>query len=146
MTVLPIVQGADTPVLRAKAKKVPKVTKDISKLIKNMLETVKKARGAGLAAPQIGESLRVCVAVFNGKMTPMVNPEITWKSEETDKMEEACLSLENISVVVTRPTEVIVKYLDEKEAKQERHLKGFDARVVQHELDHLDGVLIVDYK
>tara|TARA_B100000315_G_C14559523_1_gene579812 strand:- start:291 stop:731 length:441 start_codon:yes stop_codon:yes gene_type:complete len=146
MTVLPIVTGQDTAVLRAENQKVPQVTKEIKKLIKNMHDTVKKAEGLGIAAPQIGKSLKLCLANINGKMTPMMNPEITWKSEETSTMEEGCLSLPEIHVDVTRPVEISVSYQDKDGEVQERRLHDLDARVVQHEIDHLNGKLIVDYR
>lgn len=146
MAILPIVKGEDTEVLRTKAAPVPQVTKEIVKLIKNMEETVKKAEGLGLAAPQIGQSLRVCLVMLHGKMTPMINPDITWSSEETSVMTEGCLSLPKIEVNVERPVEVVVKYTDKKGQEQERRLHDLDAKVMQHELDHLNGVLIVDYK
>lgn len=145
MTVLPIVTGQDTEVLRTKTQQVPKVTKEIKKLIKDMQDTVVKAEGLGIAAPQIGKSLRLCLALFNGKMNPLINPEIIWKSEETSIMEEGCLSLPGQDVKVERPVEVTIRYLDEKGEEQERRLHDLDARVVQHEIDHLEGVLIVDY-
>ena len=146
MSALRIVTGQDTEVLRKVATKIPQVTKEVKKLINDMQKAVKKAEGLGLAAPQVGKSLRLCLANFNGKMTPMINPEIVWKSEETSVMEEGCLSLPKINVDVTRPVEVSVRYLDEKGAEQDRRLHDLDARVVQHEIDHLNGVLIVDYK
>lgn len=146
MAVLPIVTGQDEAVLRTKTTPVSKVTKDITKLIKDMQATVKKAEGAGLAAPQIGQSLRLCLAALNGRMTPLINPEITWRSDKLVKDEEGCLSLPNMTVKVPRATEIIVKYVNEKGQEQERHLTDFDARVVQHEVDHLEGVLIVDYE
>ncbi len=76
----------------------------------------------------------------------MINPEITWRSEETSVMEEGCLSLPKINVDVTRSAEVLVRYLDGNSVEQDRRLHDLDARVVQHEIDHLNGVLIVDYK
>ncbi len=145
MTVLPIITGQDADVLRTKAKTIPKVTKEIKKLISDMQDTVKKAEGLGIAAPQIGTSLQVCLANVNGKMTPLINPEITWKSEETSTMEEGCLSLPKINVDVTRPVEITVRYIDEHGDEQDRRFHDLDARVVQHEVDHLNGVLIVDY-
>lgn len=111
-----------------------------------MMDTVEKAEGLGIAAPQVNVSLRVCLANILGKMTPLVNPEITWKSDETSVMEEGCLSLPGIDVSVPRAVEIIVAYLDEKGQPQERRLHDLDARVVQHETDHLNGVLIVDYR
>ena len=145
MALLPIVTGADTPVLRTKTTVVPKVTKEVLKLIKNMQQTVKHAKGAGLAAPQVDLSVRVCLALINGKMIPLINPTITKKSAEKDSIVEACLSLPGIDVPVERPVQISIQYLDDKGQSQERTLKGFDARVVQHEVDHLEGILIVDY-
>ena len=145
MAILPIVKGENKDVLRKKATKIPQVTKGIVKLIKNMQDTVKKAEGLGLAAPQVNESLRLCLAMINGKMTPLINPEITWKSNETSVMEEGCLSLPGQNRDVVRPVEIVLIYLDEKGDHQERRLHDLDARVVQHEIDHLDGILIVAY-
>ena len=145
MAILPIITGADTAVLRTKTQKILKVTKETLKLIKDMQETVQNV-GIGLAAPQVGVSLRLCLAQINGKMTPLINPEIVWTSEETSTMEEGCLSLPHITVDVTRPVDITVSYLDEKGETQERRLHDLDARVVQHEIDHLEGVLIVDYR
>ena len=146
MAVLPIVTGQDTPVLRTKTEEVPAVTKEIKKLISDMEDTVREAQGAGLAGPQVGKSLRLCIALINSKFTPLINPSITWKSEETDVMEEGCLSLPDVPwKEIERPIAIQITYLDTKGQTQERKLEGFDARVVQHELDHLDGVLIVDY-
>lgn len=145
MAILEIVTGADTPVLRQKTEQIAKVDKSTQKLIKDMIETVQKAEGAGLAAPQIGKSLRLCIVMMNGKFTPLINPEITWASEETDLMEEGCLSLPGVWLKVERPTKIRLTYLDHKGKNQERELSDFAARVVQHEVDHLEGVLIVDY-
>ncbi len=145
MAILPIITGADTPILRTKTKQVPKVTKEVLKLIKDMEETV-KGQGIGLAAPQVGQSLRVCLATINGKMTPLINPEIIWESEEMLIAEEGCLSLPEVNVDVPRAEEIIITFLDPKGQEQERRLQEWDARVVQHEVDHLDGILIVDYR
>ncbi len=145
MAILPIITGEGHPILRKRTAKVPRVTKEVQRILRDMEETAKNAKGAGLAAPQIGESLRLCIAMINGKHTPLINPEIIWRSAETARDQEACLSLPDIVVPVTRPLEIAVRYLDERGQEQERKLKGWDARVVQHEIDHLDGILIVDY-
>ena len=114
--------------------------------MKNMHQTLKDSQnGVGLAGPQIGESLRLCLCLINGKMTPLINPDITWRSEETDTVEEGCLSLPGIWRNVTRPIAIKLEYQDESGQLQERRLEGMDARIVQHEVDHLDGILIVDY-
>jgi peptide deformylase len=145
IAVLPIITGAKSPILRAKTKRVPKVTKEIKKLIKDMQDTVVAAEGGGLAAPQVGLSHRLCLAMIAEKMTVLINPDITWRSKETDKIEEGCLSLPGVWKEVERPIEIAITYQDESGKPQERRFSGWDARVVQHEVDHLEGVLIVDY-
>lgn len=144
MAVLPIVIGKDQPVLRAKTKEVA-VTKEILKLLKDMEQTTVKADGLGIAAPQIGQSLRVCVARVNGRLTPFINPHITQRSKETDVMEEGCLSLPGIWLPVPRSLSIVVKYVNAKGQAQERKFDAMEARIVQHEVDHLDGKLITDY-
>lgn len=144
MPVLPIVTGDREPILRTKTKEIPKLTKDIKTLIDDMLETVAYAKGAGLAAPQVGRSERLCVALIGGIMTPLLNPSISWRSEETDVLEEGCLSLPNVWLDIQRPTSIIVKFQSHDFRGRELKLSGFDARVVQHEVDHLDGILILD--
>jgi peptide deformylase len=146
LAVLPIITGTDHPLLRTKTKNVVKPTKEILKLLKDMQETVKDADGAGIAAPQVGRTERVCLALISGRMTPLINPQITSKSKEQESAEEGCLSLPRIAVSVPRSKAISLKYLDAKGKPQERKLRDFDARVVQHEVDHLEGILIVDYQ
>ncbi len=145
MAVLPIVQGQDQPILRTKTADVPKVTKKLLKFIKDMIATMKEANGVGLAAPQVNRTERICIAVIGGKVAPLINPHITWRSEEKAIDEEGCLSLPTVWLPVPRSTAITLTYLDEKGKEQERKLEHFDARVVQHEVDHLEGILIVDY-
>jgi peptide deformylase len=145
MAALPIITGADNPILRRKTERVPQVTKKTLKLIKDMRASMKEANGVGLAAPQVAESLRVCLVTMNGKIVPLINPDITWMNAERAYDEEGCLSLPNTWLQIPRATEITLTYTDEKNQPQERRLKDFDARVVQHEVDHLEGVLIVDY-
>jgi peptide deformylase len=145
MAVLPIVEGASTKVLRTKTKPVEKVTKELKKLLKDMKETMDHAKGVGLAAPQVGVGLRVCVAVIDGKAVSLINPHIISQSEQTALDEEGCLSLPTTWLPVPRSVEIVVSYKDEKGKQQEKKLADFNARVVQHEVDHLDGKLIVDY-
>ncbi|MDD5623686.1 MAG: peptide deformylase [Candidatus Peribacteraceae bacterium] len=145
MAVLPIQTGTDNPLLRRKTAKAPKVTKAILKLLKDMRETLKKEEGAGLAAPQVGQSLAICLALIDGKVTALINPEILRSGKDADTQEEGCLSLPGLTVAVTRPTDITVRYLDESGREQERCFRDFDARVVQHEMDHLVGRLLTDY-
>lgn len=146
MAVLPIILGADNPILRQQTKPVPKVTKAVLKLLDDMKDSMIEAKGVGLAAPQIGVNDRVCLAYINEKIVPLINPQITWKSKETAIDEEGCLSLPHTWIKVPRSTEIQLTYIDAKGKERELKLQNFDARVVQHEVDHLDGVLIVDYK
>lgn len=135
------------PVLRRRAVPVERVDERIRRLLDDMLETMYAAPGIGLAAPQVGESLRVIVAdVSEEKNAPlrMVNPEITWRSETTAVAEEGCLSLPEIYGEVERPEAVEVRYLDETGAERTLRAEGLLARCLQHEIDHLDGVLFVD--
>ena len=143
--VLKILTGEHQKILRTKTKPVAEVTKDVQTLLKNMEETTVDADGLGLAAPQVGSDLRVCVARIKGRLTPLVNPEITGKSAVTETSEEGCLSLPGVWVPVSRSVEITVTFLTAKGEPKELTLKDMDARVVQHETDHLDGKLIVDY-
>lgn len=146
MPALPIVIGEHTPILRAKTVPVKKVTKEIKQLLKDMEDTVIAAKGAGLAAPQVGRSERLCIALLGKKLVPLINPMITWKSETTAIAEEGCLSLPDLWLNITRPTDIVVIFETEEGKKRELKLSGFDARVVQHETDHLDGILITDHR
>lgn len=145
MSPLPILTGADNPILRTPTKKVGKATKDVLKLIDGMADAVKRADGLGLAAPQVGVSLRLCLARIGGKMTPLIDPMIIRRSSESKNAEEGCLSLPGVWVQVPRAVSIVLRYRNLKNEEQERRLDAMDARIVQHEVDHLEGTLIVDY-
>ncbi len=123
-----------------------KITKEIKKLIADMKETVSVAKGAGLAAPQVGRSERLCIAMIDHKLVALINPHITWRSETTAIAEEGCLSLPDLWLNISRPTDIVVHFETEKGAKRELKLSDFNARVVQHEIDHLEGILITDHR
>lgn len=146
MSVLPIEIGAENPILRKKTTKVKSVTKDIKKLIDDMLRTMTRADGAGIAAPQVGRNERLCIALIGGKAEVLVNPEITFFSKDTLVAEEGCLSLPGIWIDVPRSKDIIVSFTNARGQNEERKLSEWDARVVQHEVDHLEGKLIVDYR
>lgn len=145
-------------VLREKAEPVPMVTDDLRRLAADMLETMHQARGVGLAAQQVGRLERICVidippgcesdedAAFNapiGMPLVLVNPEIVaLEGSQHDK--EGCLSFPNVGGAVTRAAQVTVQYLDAAGCPQMMTVRGFLARAVQHETDHLDGVLYID--
>lgn len=145
MAVLPITIGEKSPILHAKTKPVKTVTKALLRLIDDMKETTVASRGAGIAAPQVGRSERICIALIGDKLTALVNPTITWRSETTAIAEEGCLSLPDLWLNISRPTDIVVVFQTPEGKKRELKLGGFDARVVQHEVDHLDGILITDH-
>ena len=149
MTVHKIVLLAD-PVLRQKASPIDRVDDGIRQLLDDMVETMYEAVGIGLAAPQIGISKRLIVMDCAKDDNPpeiwkMINPEIISRSEETTKMEEGCLSIPGYNGDVTRPAEVGVRYMDIDGTAQQMTATGLLAACVQHEIDHLDGVLFIDY-
>jgi peptide deformylase len=129
---------------------VPKVDAAIRKLMDDMLETMYAAPGVGLAAPQVGVAKRVIVVDTAGKGEPprpyrMANPEIVWASDEDNTYNEGCLSLPEQYADVVRPKAVRVRYLDHENEIRELEADGLLATCVQHEMDHLDGILFVDH-
>jgi len=149
MTVLPIVIAPD-PVLKKKAVKVAAVDDRIRALMDNMLETMYDAPGIGLAAPQVGVSERVVVIDIgrseeNRQPLCLANPEIIWVSDEDNTYEEGCLSVPEHYADVVRPKAVKVTFLDRDNNPGEIETDGLLATVIQHELDHLDGVLFIDH-
>ncbi len=148
MALLEILQ-APHPVLKTKAKPVARVDDALRRLAADMFETMYKAPGIGLAAPQVGVSERLIVLdVADGdERRPMtlVNPEIVWRSSDRATAEEGCLSLPGHFADVTRPQQVKVSYLTEQGLERQLEAEGLLARCVQHEIDHLDGILFVDH-
>ena len=149
MVLLDIIVAPD-PRLKKKALPVEDVDKVTAKLMADMLDTMHEAPGVGLAAPQVGVLKRVIVvdpARENKKPQPlkMANPEILWSSDEIKEHEEGCLSLPEEYEPVQRPDRIKVRYLDEKNRQQELEADGILAVVIQHEIDHLNGVLFVDH-
>lgn len=133
------------PFLRKKTVKVKDpLAKDVQEFISNMLETMYANNGVGLAATQVGSELRICVIEADGQQYVLINPQITAKSKNKIISEEGCLSFPGKYFPISRFSEVQVRYTDEfgKAAKVKGH--GLLSRALQHELDHLDGVLIID--
>ena len=132
--------------LRKKAGEVPSVTSDIRKLAGDMLETMYYHDGLGLAAPQVGVSLRLCVMDVPregcGKMI-LINPAIR-ECGAAESVEEGCLSFPEIKASVARAVEVAVEFTDLSGKRKSKKVSGLTAQAVQHELDNLDGVLLVD--
>ncbi len=143
MAIFPVRKHGD-PVLREKALPVSEVDQEIKDLAKNMSETMYNAPGAGLAANQIGILKRVITYDIGKGLRVYINPEIIWTSEDCDEDEEGCLSFFEIRVLIRRANKVKLraKNLDNKDI--ELTVEDLEARVVQHEIDHLDGIVILD--
>ncbi len=154
MTILPIIHAPDIR-LRTKCTEISEITDDLRKLLDDMLQTMYDAPGVGLAAPQVGETIRAFVmdceqtededGVKPGRPLKLINPKIIWKSEELRDYEEGCLSLPYIQFSLQRAAEVEVEYLDENGQKQTLKADGLTATCIQHELDHLDGITLLEH-
>ncbi len=137
-------------ILRQVSKPLALVDAEAKKLWDDMLETMYAAPGIGLAAVQVGVPLRLVVADLakeGEEKQPLffANPEIIWRSEAASDYEEGCLSIPEYYEMVTRPAEVVLRYLDRKGEPAELHAKGLLATCLQHEIDHLDGILFIDH-
>lgn len=157
MALLNMVYAPD-PRLKKNCDAVTDINNDMRQLADDMLETMYEKEGVGLAAPQIGETIRLfvmdCEQIAaeeeDGKSTPgkpykLFNPVILEASEETNEREEGCLSLPGVLQPVTRPKKVTVEYFDENGNKQTLKADDLTATCIQHELDHLNGTLLTDY-
>lgn len=144
MAVLPIRIYGD-PVLRQRAREVDKVTKVHRRLVADMIDTMRSAPGVGLAGTQVGVLERIFVFEVEEEAGALINPVIVRRSPEQVTEEEGCLSLPGIAYDVQRSSAVWVEGLDERGRAVSIEAGGLMARVVQHEIDHLDGVLFVDH-
>ena len=149
MTTLPIVWAPD-PILKTKCAHVTFIGEEEKQLMKDMLDTMYDAPGIGLSAPQVAATQRVivCDVAREGEASQayrMINPEITWRSEEDVLAEEGCLSVPDHYGEVSRSREIKVGFLDPDGAQQELEASGLLSACIQHEIDHLDGVLFIDY-
>ncbi|HEY7607950.1 MAG TPA: peptide deformylase [Alphaproteobacteria bacterium] len=149
MALMPILTAPD-PRLKKKAKPVEKVDDGVRRLMADMLETMYAAPGIGLAAPQVGVGKRVLVLDLAREGEPkapmkLANPEIVWVSEDDNTYEEGCLSVPEHYAEVVRPRAVKVRYLDQTGAERLIEAEGLLATCLQHEIDHLDGILFIDH-
>jgi len=131
-------------ILRKRSVHIPEVTPREIKLFEDMLLTMYTFNGIGLAAPQVGSSVQIFVADIGEGPIRLINPRII-KNKGEDKQSEGCLSLPDVNVDIKRPAEILVEGLNEKGEHIEIKAKGLLARVIQHEIDHLRGRLIIDY-
>ena len=149
MALLEIEKGSENKILRGDCEKVKKIDKKMCKFLDDMKDTMFASQGVGLAAPQVGVNIRAVICRFNydtdhETVVDMINPEILSKSEDFILMEEGCLSIPGKFEEVARHAALTVKFTDRKGREQVLKLKGFNARIVQHEVDHVNGTLYVD--
>jgi len=152
--ILPIV-AFGTPVLKQKANNIDKDYEGLSELIDNMFETMHEASGVGLAAPQIGKSIRLFIVdaspfeedepELKDFQQVFVNPEILEEEGEEWSFNEGCLSIPHVREDVSRKSKIRIRYQDEHFDTYEEEFKGIAARIIQHEYDHIEGVLFTDY-
>lgn len=133
------------PVLRIKSEEIKTFDKTLKNIINAMREGMLLEEGIGLAANQIGITKRVILIGDEKELYIMVNPVITWFSTEKEKMMEGCLSFNDLNVNISRSKSVKVKYFDENGNPKEDTFDGIYARAIQHEVDHINGILIIDY-
>ena len=149
MSILPIIVAPD-PRLKVKCDRVDKLTPELVTLMDDMLDTMYEAPGIGLAAPQVGFQKRIIVADVSKQDEErdpyqMVNPEVIWSSPEQFDYEEGCLSLPDQYADVSRPRLVRIRYLDRNGSSQIVEAEDLLAVCLQHEVDHLEGILFVDH-
>ena len=133
-------------VLRKKAKRIKKIDRDVEKLIKDMIETLDQADGVGLAAPQVGESIQLCI-IKPTKKDPalvLINPKICSLKGKKEVMEEGCLSVPDTTFPIKRPDKITVSCMNKEHKEIKFDAKALISRIIQHEMDHLNGVLILD--
>jgi peptide deformylase len=134
------------PVLKSRATPVDRFDETLQQQVQRMAGIMRDAIGVGLAAPQLGISQRLLVYRIgsDAPLVALVNPELEWHSEDVETLEEGCLSIPTVAVDVERPVHVRIRAQDEHGEDRLVEASGLEARVIQHEMDHLDGVLMLD--
>ena len=143
MAILEIKKYPD-PILRKKCQEVKKITEEIKNLCQDMIETMIRKEGVGLAAPQVGQLKRIIVVKFEDGPKAFINPQILSKSKEMEVAKEGCLCLPGIRLNVKRGKSILVKAQGIEGREIEVKAEGLIARIFQHEIDHLNGVLFID--
>lgn len=143
-----------SPILRKENMEIGRDYPEIGKLVEDMFETMYAADGVGLAAPQIGKNIRLFVVDASpwGEAEPeledfrkaFINPDIYWRSDDESLFCEGCLSIPNINEDVSRPSTIKIRYMDENFVEHDEEFSGRAARVIQHEYDHLEGIMFTD--
>jgi len=133
-----------SPVLRQQSAEVPEVDAEVRRFIDDLFETMEAAKGVGLAANQVGVATRVAVVGVEGERLVMINPVIV-SAEGRDRAEEGCLSIPEVYGEVTRPDRIVLEAVDREGKPYRKEASGLLARAIQHEVDHLDGILFIDH-
>lgn len=142
---LKIETGKNNPILRQKTQLIVKVNEDILNLIKEMMETMTNTNGVGLSANQVGKNIRLFIVNHElSKKYVFINPEIIKISKKSEIVEEGCLSLPNIYIPIKRAKSIKIKAIDENNKQFKLKANRLLARAIQHEMDHLNGILICD--
>lgn len=146
---IPVEAGSDNKILRTVSKRVAKVTPEIRKFAQEMTKTMFVENGVGIAAPQCGKNIRMAIVRLNpGEKNeivfPIINPEIIEASDEMEDGEEGCLSLRGVWGKVKRHARLLVRFQNIKGQEQSLLLEHFNARIIQHEVDHLNAILFID--
>ena len=145
--------GMNNPILRTVSDEIEEINEEIIEFANKLLMAMRKNKWVGLAAPQVGENIRIIATSQREKKktkdkflgeTIMINPKITERSKDTILREEACISLPNCLGMVKRHKAITVEFLDIQGKKQTKKYKEFNAVIIQHEIDHLDGILFMD--
>lgn len=144
-----VVKGIDDKILRTVSKPVAVINADIRKFAQEMIKTMELEKGVGIAAPQVGANIRMVICKFNPGgnnevIVPMVNPEILELSDDKINAEEGCLSLPGLWGKVKRSKYAIVTFKNLKNQSQTLELSGYNARIIQHEVDHINAILFAD--
>jgi peptide deformylase len=142
--IIPILTYPNEILRKKNAKILDAKAPEVQRVIFDMLETLKTVSGMGLAAPQIGQSVKLCVVLFEGKTYILINPKIKSKSWKKEIAEEGCLSFPGKFMPIKRHKKVKVEAVDRDGKKIKIAAEGFLARAFQHEIDHLDGILFID--
>jgi peptide deformylase len=132
------------PVLKKKSSEVKEISEEVRKLVSEMIEAMSLDGGVGLAAPQIGESKRIIVVQMEEGPKAFFNPRIVWKSREKNIMEEGCLSVPGIRLEIKRNNEIELESMTEEKQKSRQKYSGYIARIFQHEIDHINGILFTE--
>ena len=141
--ILPLTKHTES-IWKHKFSNIPKITPEIKKIVADMKETLELTSGVGLAAPQVGKNLRLFIINYGSLKEAFINPRLIRYGKETDEQEEGCLSVPGARGLVNRPTQVEIEYLDINGKKKKAALKGYYARIIQHEYDHLSSTFYIN--